>query len=295
MKSLKRNWKKWAVTGGAIFGLVILVAAIFRARKDSADGGNFVASLGEKIKEAAKFSVIAIAAALSYYFGGEAGLITAVALGTLTSGAAVVTTFNSTYLPKYMTYVAATQLTGVKITAQGDGVIFDSDAVGLNHLGVIRLQGQATTQYVFTLANGFIQGKNIIWEFTNSAAQNPVIYVSSDETKLQSPMYMQLLRQAVLANSGQTFTDFASISFPSIGATDQVNILYNDGTQQQLNRVDLTSQLCFTQNIVNNIFTIDNFAMRIKSVNIIGAAQTAYVQRWQPASGIGMISQVVNG
>jgi len=220
----------------------------------------------------------------------------AVLLGVLTTGAAVVTTFNTTYVPKFVSYVAATQLTGLKITVQGDGVIFDSDANGLDSAGVIRQFGQLSNQFQITLSNGLISGKNVIWEFTNSAAQTPSIYVSSDETPAPGrAMYLQLLRQAVLANSGQNFTDFATLAFPSLAATDVVNVLYNDGTQQQFNRAELLAYLQFTQNVVTSRYTIDNFAGRIKTVNILaGAAQTAYVQRWVPAVKGGMVNQSVN-
>jgi len=220
----------------------------------------------------------------------------AVLLGVLTTGAAVVTTFNTTYVPKFVSYVAATQLTGLKITVQGDGVIFDSDANGLDSAGVIRQFGQLSNQYQITLSNGLISGKNVIWEFTNSAAQTPSVYVSSDETPAPGrAMYLQLLRQAVLANSGQNFTDFATLAFPSLAATDVVNVLYNDGTQQQFNRAELLAYLQFTQNVVSSRYTIDNFAGRIKTVNILaGSAQTAYVQRWVPAVKGGMVNQSVN-
>jgi hypothetical protein len=282
-----------------IFGLIVLGAMVVRLfRSGAKSAGEYVSAARGELKGLTRLSAIALIASVgvaivSYFLGGEAGIITAVTIGTLTTGAAVVTTFNTTYLPKWFSYTAATQLTGVKITVQGDGVVFDSDAAGLTNIGTNRQFGQTTNTYLFTVANGFIAGKNVIWEFTNSAAQTPAIYVSSDETPNQ-PLYLQYLRQAVLANSGQNFTDFATLGFPAIGATDQVNVLYNDGTQQQLNRVELQYQLGYTQNILSP-YLIDNFAGRVKLVNIIAAAaQTAYVQRWVPAIGGGMINQSVN-
>lgn len=217
-----------------------------------------------------------------------------VLLGVLTTGVSVVTTFNTTYLPKFLHYVSAVQLTSIKVTSQGDGVVFDSDANGLNSAGVLRQFGQVTNGYTITLTNGLITGKNIIWEFTNGAAATPSIYVSADETNAR-PMYLQLLRQAVLANSGQNFTDFATLALPSLASTDIVNILYKDGTQQQFNRAELQAYLTFTQNVNGSLYTIDNFAGRIKMVNVLaGTAQTAYVQRWVPAINGGMVNQSVN-
>lgn len=301
----------------AWFGAIVLGAIFYRAFKDQPDEGesklnNTIANAKEQIKDLFRLSVVAlpflfaIGFALSGNFEASglalfmpfAGVpLLGVALGTLTTGAGVVSAFNTTYVPKYFWFAAGTQLTGIKITVQGDGVIFDSDANGLNHAGVNRIFGQVTNGYAFTLSNGFIPSKNVIWEFTNSAAQTPVVYVSSDEVPATNqPLYLQFLRQAVLANSGQNFSDFATISLPSLAATDTVNVLYNDGTQQQLNRADIQWALGLTQSVVNTpLYMIDNFAGRVKTVNILaGAAQTAYIQRWVSAMPGGMINQTVN-
>lgn len=296
------------------FGLAVLVAIIVRAFKAGGDAKEKFASVKDEVKDLFRFSMIAIPLAAAGYFllsgelplaclallsPGGASMLLGINLGTLTTGAAVVSTFNTTYVPKWFMYTAATQLTGVKITVQGDGVIFDSDANGLNHAGVNRLVGQTTNSFLFTISNGFIKGKNVIWEFTNSAAQTPVVYVDSDETPLLGddnvPMYLQFIRQAVLANSGINFKKFATLSLPSLAATDQVNILYADGTQQTWLRADLQIALGLTQNIVNTpVYMVDNFDMRIQEVNVIaGANQTAYIQRWVGAGG-GMINQSVN-
>lgn len=315
MKLLSPKNKKMLTTGFFWFGVAVFVALIVRVFRSGADNAKeYISMAKEEAKALFQFTglqdidddkagmfLILLGAGLGCFLldsalGISSFVTLAVALGTLTTGAAVVSTFNSTYVPKYFFYVAATQLTGVKITVQGDGVIFDSDTNGLTHCGTNRLFGQVTNGYYFRISNGFIKGKNVIWEFTNSAAQTPVVYVDSDETPPEgAAMYLQLLRQAVLANSGQNFEDFATLSFPSLGATDVVNMLFNDGTQQQFNRADIQAILQLTQNIVNTpIYLIDNFAGRAKMVNILGAAQTAYVQRWVAAQSGQMISQVIN-
>lgn len=284
------------------FGLIVFVAMIVRVfRSGARKPAEVITAVKEEVKSLTTLQTVLMLlgaglTVLGFTIDPIAGGSYAVLLGTLTTGAAVVTTFNTTYVPKFVSYVAATQLTGLKITVQGDGVIFDSDANGLDSAGVIRQFGQLSNQYQITLSNGLISGKNVIWEFTNSAAQTPSVYVSSDETPAPGrAMYLQLLRQAVLANSGQNFTDFATLAFPSIAAADVVNILYNDGTQQQFNRAEILAYLQYTQNVVSSRYTIDNFAGRIKTVNILaGSAQTAYVQRWVPAVKGGMVNQSVN-
>lgn len=303
MKLLTPKRKKMLTGAAMLFGIVVLVAILVRVFRSGITGvKDFGQTFLAELKDTLKFNSVVVfllgaAVLLDYYFGFPGGTVLAVLLGTLTTGAGVVTTFNTTYLPKNFFYVAATQLSGVKITVQGEGVIFDSDAPGLNHCGVSRVYGQVTNGFIFTVANGFIKGKNVIWEFTNSAAQTPAIYVNSNETPPEgTAMYLQLLRQAVLANSGQDFTDFATLSLPSLGATDVINTLYSDGTQQQLNRIDIQSALSRFQNVVNTpVYTIDNYDLKVKRVNVLAAAaQTAYVQRWAPSLGGAMISQVIN-
>jgi hypothetical protein len=304
MKFLSAKNKKYLTTGAMWFGIIVFAAIIirsFRAAGNNIRGASMVA--WQQIKETVSLNSLVIllaaiaAVSIDYYLGTPAGYAMAVALGTLTTGAAVVTTFNTTYVPKSFFYSAATQLTGVKITVQGEGVIFDTDAAGLNHQGVSRVYGQVTNGFYFDIANGFIGGKNVIWEFTNSGAQTPTIFVHSDMTPPKGrAMYLQSLRQAVLANSGQDFSDFATLALPSLAAGDVVNVLYQDGTQQQLNRVDIQSMLSRVQNVVNTpIYLIDNFGLNTKRVNVLaGAAQTAYIQRWVPNSPGGMVSQVIN-
>lgn len=253
---------------------------------------------GGRGKKKGFFAVaILLGAGLSLYLDPITGGMLATALITLTTGVGVLTSANSTYVPKYFFYAAATQLTGVKITVQGDGVIFDSDANGLNHCGVSRLLGQVTNTYFFRLANGFIVGKNVLWEFTNSAAQTPTIYIDSDTTPpAGQELYLQLIRQPAIGPGGTDFTNFATLSFPSMATTDYANILYADGTQQSnMVRNDLQAMLQLTQNILNTpIYQVDNYGQRVKKVNFQATAtQTAYVQRWVPPVSGGMISQAI--
>jgi len=286
------------------FGLVVFVTMLIRVfRSGAKKPADYLTVVKGEVKDLTRInSLLMLLGATGtiglmiaeYLSAGTPGVYTSVLLGVLTTGDTVVTTFNTTYIPKFVSYASATQLDGLKITVQGDGVIWDADTAGLNSAGVLRQFGQVSNTYTITLSNGLITGKNVIWEFTNGAAATPSIYVSSDETAAR-PMYLQMLRQAVLANSGQNFTDFATLALPSLGANDVVNILFNDGTQQQFNRLELQAYLMFTQNVNASLYTIDNFAGRIKTVNVLAsAAQTAYVQRWVPAVGAGMVNQSVN-
>jgi len=279
---------------GNVVGVKIFYALLFFVL-----GGFLLAGLigilsGKKGKRI--FSGIVYAIVVYQYFNpGSDGVIMATALMTLTSGAAVLTSQNSTYVPKYFWYTAATQLTGFKITVQGDGVIFDYDAPGLNHAGVVRLLGQVTNTFFFRLANGFIQGKNVLWEVTNSAAQTPIVFVDSDETPPKGrAAYLQSIRQPIVGPGGTDLQNFAMLHLPSLSATDYVNILFSDGTQQSnMLRVDLQAMLQMSQNVVNTpLYSIDNYGQRVVKVNIqVGITQTGYIQRWVAPVANGMINQ----
>lgn len=310
MKILSAKNKKYGMWAIAIVGALFLAQAIYQVSKSGAKtAGEYFNGVIAQLKALVSFNAIAIllCSFVALLIGHDAnGASYAVALGILTTGAAVVSQLNSTYLPEFFSYTAATQLTGVKITVQGEGVIFDSDANGLTHCGVNRVIGQTTNSYIFRIANGLITGKNVIWEFTNSAAQTPTIYLDNWEKagvanpRIGKPpadrMYMQLVRQAILANSGQEFSDFATLSLPSMSATDYVTVLYNDGTNQQYNRQDLLTKLGYSQNVVNTpIYQIDNYLGTIVKVVVqAGVAQTGYIQRWAVADTGGMISGVAN-
>jgi len=245
--------------------------------------------------------LLALCAITSFAFGeGESGFIFATAFVTLSTGAAVVTTQNMQFVPERIWYTAATQLTGIKISVQEDGTFFDSDANGLTHIGVNRIIGQVTNTYVITLSNGLMKNKNVLFEFTNSAAQTPTVYYDSDSTPKGGndiPLYMQMMKVPVLVG-GNDFTDFATLSLPSLAAGDSVTVLYRDGTiQSNMNRLDLQTLQGFKQSVVNTpIYMIDNLDQRIRSVTVNAlAAQTGYIQRLVPSVNRGVIAGQLGG
>lgn len=273
-KTSDGKWPWWfplAIIAAIALVIVFIVAPMFRRGKSK--GGLFV------------IAILSLCVGLDLLLGINPFASLAVALITLTTGVGVLSTANSTYLPRYFAYVSATQLTGVKISYQGGGVIMDLDAAGLNALRAPRLSGAVTNGTYITLTNGLIINKNIIWEFTNSAAQTPTVYVGARERAgVKGPaMILTATKAAVLANSGTEFDDFAFLGLPSLAATDTVNVSFRDGTVQLFNRADLQFMLQETQNQVNTPdYSIDNFAKDVKRVTVTAtAAFTAYVQKWQ--------------
>lgn len=198
------------------------------------------------------------------------------AIGTMTTGAAVVSTFNVTYVPQYLFYVAATQLTALKVTVLGDGVITDLDGAGLSLVYNIRQFGQVTNGYMIPLADGLIPGKNVEITATNSAAQTPTIYGISQQ---YGQAYIQCLRQTALANSGITLEKFAYLGIGSIAATDILNITYADGLNTKVDSAELPAMANLVQSGSLNI--IDNVESMIDTVQFTPSAnRTLYIVRY---------------
>jgi len=198
------------------------------------------------------------------------------AIGTMTTGVGVVSTFNMTFVPQYIAYVAATQLTGLKVTVLGDGVITDLDAAGLSAVYNIRSYGQVANGYMIPVADGLIPSKNVEITATNSAAQTPILYAIALQ---KGTAYIQCLRQTALANSGIQLQKFAYIAIPAIAATDILNITYVDGLVQNLASAELAFIAQLNESASLNV--IDNVEGFIDLVQFTPSAnRTVYVVRY---------------
>lgn len=201
-------------------------------------------------------------------------------IGTLTTGVGVVSTFDMTYVPQFLFYVAATQLTGLKISVLGDGVTTDLDAAGLTAVGKAFQFGSVTNGYLIPIADGLIKGKNVEIVVTNSAAQTPVLYAVSQQ---YGSIYMQCVRSKALADSGAEFTKFAAICIPAIGATDILNISYVDGFTSKVESAELAAMAILQQNDAAAV--INNLLGNIDRVQFTPAAdRTVYSVRYSGSS-----------
>lgn len=202
-------------------------------------------------------------------------------IGTLTTGAAVVTTFNLTYVPQYIFYVAATALTGVKCTVQGTNTITDLDANGTVCVGNIRQINRVTNGYLIPLATGFIPGKNLELVFTNSAAQTPAVYAISLRNSVEQA-YFSCLRLAALANSMVEVEKFSFLGLANAATGDNIIISFVDGLVQKVQMEELLATQNLFQGDVNTAAAkgIDNVDGLIDKVQFTAAAaQTIYPVR----------------
>lgn len=205
-------------------------------------------------------------------------------IGTLTTGVGVVTTITLNYLPAYIYYIAATQLTGFKCNVAGDGVVLDLDATGLTAMNGIRRYGATANDNLISLADGFVPNKVTELSFTNSAAQTPAVYGFSMKKGLA---YVVTRRQTVLASSGQKFENFAYIGFSTIGATDEMTVEFRDGHTQKFVAAEVLAWLSLLQNDVA-AYAIDNLEGMIRYIHWIPTANAvAYVMKFVPIGNIG--------
>jgi len=200
-------------------------------------------------------------------------------IGTLTTGAGVVTTIDLQYVPEKIFYTAATQLTGLKAEVLGEGVIIDLDSAGLTSEGQHRLLGNVTNSYVIDLADGIIKGKSLRLTFTNSAAQTPDIFAFGDN---EGSIYVRTLKATVLLNNNTPISAFGVLHLPSIAAGDKVTVTYSDGLTQIWEREDMKAQTGFIQNVP--AYLIDNLDGEISQVQVLVAAtQTVYITDFKQA------------
>jgi hypothetical protein len=204
-------------------------------------------------------------------------------IGTMTTGAAVVSTFSLTYLPEQIFFVAATQLTALKVEVLGEGVICDLDAAGINALGRSREISAVTNGFAIQLADGLIKGKNVTITATNSAAQTPTLYAI---VRNAGRLYVNSSRQQLFANSPIDLDKFLYLALPNLGATDAVNITYQDGTTSNTNRAEMQYIATLSENVQNTAsdYVIDNYEQDIKAVNITQSTTASiYIQKFQAA------------
>jgi len=198
-------------------------------------------------------------------------------IGTLTTGAAVTTVITLNYLPSALYYIAATQLTSLKVNVAGDGIICDLDTAGLNAVSGIRRYGAVANSYIIPLADGFVPSKVVEITFVNSAAQTPDIYGYSLKKGMA---YIVSRQQKVLASSGANFEKFAHLALSSPTVTDEINIGFVDGHVQKVVSVELLGIYTYYSNETDS-YCVDNIDGAINYVNLVPSTdRIVYVTRY---------------
>lgn len=204
-------------------------------------------------------------------------------IGTMTTGVGIVSTFQLNYLPAWLYYVAATQLTSIKIDVSGDGVVLDLDAEGLSAASGIRRYGAVANSYLLPLADGLVPNKVVTISATNSAAQTPALYGFSLQA---ASAYIKTTRIYALAGSELIIDKFGHLAFgASLSDNDIINVRFVDGTIQKFVGTELKGLYTIYSNEIDS-FAIDNVESMIDSVSFIPtAALTLYKTVYVPLAG----------
>lgn len=198
-------------------------------------------------------------------------------IGTIASGVGTSTTFQLPYLPERLRYIAATQLTGLKVNVLGVGVITDLDANGLTALGRMGWVGDVTNGYQIPMADGYIPNVNVEITVVNSAAVAIDLYVES--TNKGGFGYIRNLRQTAFASTPLELKKFSMLGLTNTGATDDLDITFADGYVNKVTIAELPFLAVPYQTNSMTAKVIDNRNGKITSVRFIPAAQqTVYIQ-----------------
>lgn len=211
-------------------------------------------------------------------------------IGTIAGGVGTATTITIQYVPQYLYLVSATTMTSIKVNVNGDGVILDLDAKGLNAFGAVRTIGRKTNGFLHVLADGIIKGKNTDITVVNSVAGAIDLFAFSEQ---EGRIYVQSLRSKVLAASGANLRAFCFLAMPDIAVGDTTTLNYASGFTQRMDSVELIAYYEMYQNDVNtNAYAlVDNFAGKIRSIDFTPAAdETIHMMRFAP---VGTVSSVL--
>ena len=201
-------------------------------------------------------------------------------LGTIAKG--TTDTLKLTFLPQVIMLKGGTP-SALKVTVYGDGVICDLDADGLSALNAVRKNTAPSGQISIVLADGLVKGKNVEVTITESAGTEDIAVYG--EASGQGQAYVQSIRQAIFANSGNDFERFAFLAIPNATESDTINITSVDGLVHQVTSTELQDMLAETQ--ANSTIAVDNFDAMLDKVSIIPAAdRTAYVVRYAPVGDL---------
>ena len=170
-------------------------------------------------------------------------------IGTMTTGAGVVTSINLPYCPQYLvidnTYSGTLDLTNIDVSINGQSTISLIGADDIDAVAQIRshssqssqaLTGDAGLVMALELANGQIDAPTLI-RLTNEGANTNAILGVSSGVGSSAYRYSQF---TVNATSNQTFSSFDSVLINSSPTNiDSIEIQWVDGFKDRYNPEEL--------------------------------------------------------
>ena len=166
-------------------------------------------------------------------------------IGTMTTGAGVVTSINLPYCPQYLlidnSYSSTFDLTNIDVSINGQSTVSLIGADDIDAVAQIRSHDAGTTNtdgliMALELANGQINAPTLI-RLTNEGVNTNAIYGVSAGVGTSAYRYSQF---TVNATSNQTFSEFDSVLINSSPANiDSIEIQWVDGFKDRFNSYEL--------------------------------------------------------
>lgn len=219
-------------------------------------------------------------------------------IGTLTTGAGVVTTFNLQYVPQYVVIGSAFNAANVDISAiswsiSGSEKVNISGVAAINAYAKYKNQGDLTNQLVnqvFMIGFGYLHNKQFQLRITNNAAATPDVFAFS-RTKNGSGRVLTAAQQVVVDGANQRFQNFLSLQFlpTNVSKMDAVfrnaktGELYTETLQPEeiaaLFGLDNISEggTLSTIAVVDNINLLNKQGIMIESVNLFASGANVTV------------------
>jgi VCBS repeat-containing protein len=181
--------------------------------------------------------------------------------------------FNLTYLPEFFTWNdAGAPITLFRVETQEDGVLHEYNAAAIAAANGYMMQGaQAANQVTLTIADGYIDKKNVTVTVTIAAAAAIAFFANSDNVGAIPYMFKNA---AILALNPTDFSKFTALFIPAlVAATSRVEVEFKDGHRQTFAVADLLSLSSFYQEVPGVI--VNNIQSYIHKATVVSVAAVA--------------------
>lgn len=175
---------------------------------------------------------------------------------TAPGGIGTAFTFNLTYLPEFLSYTAANQLTSLRVESQEDGVLHDWTTAGLNAMANFLKVGASTANtFLFRLSDGELRPKNVTISGVTAAAGAIPFFACSDNP---GTVAFKSSNANVLALNPTLFEKFTAVFLPTKATgTDYAEVTFDNGHTQRFEMEELRNLSSVYQQtegiIINNV------------------------------------------
>lgn len=180
---------------------------------------------------------------------GKDGLTYATVL--FTAAASTTTSFTPQWASQYLVFETATVPTALSVTRLGAvQQMVNLDGAGITSVNNFLKPALVSSAgiYCIPIADGLIIANNMNISITNATATPFIVYGIS--RKLKGTKFLSARISQVLANSGQTFTDFDGLLFNAMATTDKLVVTDWGGNADNYESDSLEDMSSFDQAVI---------------------------------------------